>query len=147
MSFNIFGPTQKRDITVGYISTDRGYIQNVSILDANNYAFKNPGTIFIVQTRDGVKYFNINDVNNLKPDDIIPSNTAADGACQGVVGLNPQTIGDAVAIGKRTDGGTLDPGDDKLLVAGDVGVTGSLFVSSSITTQGDIRIPATNKRP
>jgi hypothetical protein len=52
---------------------------------------------------------------------------------------------DAVAIGKRADAGTLDPGDDKLLVAGDVGVTGSLFVSSSITTQGDIRIPATNK--
>lgn len=106
MSFNIFGPTQKRDITVGYISTDRGYIQNVSILDANNYAFKNPGTTFIVQTRDGVKYFNINDVNNLKPDDIIPSNTAADGTCQGVVGLNPQTIGDAVAIGTGSPGNT-----------------------------------------
>ena len=109
MSFNIFGPTQKRDITVGYISTDRGYIQNVSILDANNYAFKNPGTIFIVQTRDGVKYFNINDVNNLKPDDIIPSNTAADGTCQGVVGLNPQTIGDAVAIGTGSPGNTSNP--------------------------------------
>lgn len=82
MSFNIFGPTQKRDITVGYISTDRGYVQNVSILAANNYAFKNPGTIFIIQTRDGVKYFNINEVNNLKPEDILPSNTAADGTCQ-----------------------------------------------------------------
>ena len=45
---------------------------------------------------------------------------------------------DAVAIGRRADAGTLDPGDDKLLVAGDVGVTGSLFVSSSITTQGNI---------
>lgn len=104
MSFNIFGPTQKRDITVGYISTDRGYVQNVSILAANNYAFKNPGTIFIIQTRDGVKYFNINEVNNLKPEDILPSNTAADGTCQGVVGLSPQVIGDVVAIGTGSPG-------------------------------------------
>ena len=106
MSFNIFGPTQKRDITVGYISTDRGYVQNVSILAANNYAFKNPGTIFILQTRDGVKYFNINEVNNLKPEDILPSNTAADGTCQGVVGLSPQIIGDVVAIGTGSPGNT-----------------------------------------
>ena len=106
MSFNIFGPTQKRDITVGYISTDRGYVQNVSILAANNYAFKNPGTIFIIQTRDGVKYFNINEVNNLKPDDILPSNTAADGTCQGVVGLTPQVIGDIVEPGNGSPGNT-----------------------------------------
>ena len=106
MSFNIFGPTQKKDIQVGYISTDRGYIQNVSILAANNYAFKNPGTTFIVETRDGVKYFNINEVNNLKPEDILPSNTAADGTCQGVVGLSPQTIGNAVAIGTGSPGNT-----------------------------------------
>jgi len=134
MSFNIFGPTQKKDIQVGYISTDRGYIQNVSILAANNYAFKNPGTVFIVETRDGVKYFNINEVNNLKPDDIIPSNTAADGTCQGVVGLTPEVIGDAVAIGTGSPGNTSNPHD--FLPRGPSGGTTPPFPTGTSTGTG-----------
>ena len=41
MSFDLFGPTKKRDIRVGYISTDRGYIKGITVLEANKCAFKN----------------------------------------------------------------------------------------------------------
>lgn len=108
MSFNLFGPTQKRDIKVGYISTDRGYVKGISIYEANKYAFKNPGTTFILETRDSTRYLNINDVNNLTIEDIIPKKTAADGTCPGVVGLTPQVIPDDI-IGTGGPGNTIDP--------------------------------------
>ena len=92
MSFDLFGPTKKRDIRVGYISTDRGYIKGITVLEANKYAFKNPGTVFILETRDSTRYLNINDVNKLTPQDVIPSNTSGDGTCSGIVGLNPKVI-------------------------------------------------------
>ena len=92
MSFDLFGPTKKKDIRVGYISTDRGYIKGITILEANKYAFKNPGTVFILETRDSTRYLNINDVNNLTPQDIIPSNTSSEGTCSGIVGLNPKAV-------------------------------------------------------
>ena len=92
MSFDLFGPTKKRDIRVGYISTDRGYIKGITVLEANKYAFKNPGTVFILETRDSTRYLNINDVNKLTPQDVIPSNTSGEGTCSGIVGLNPKVI-------------------------------------------------------
>ena len=92
MSFDLFGKTQKRDIRVGYISTDRGYVRGITILEANKYAFKNPGTVFILQTRDNTRYLNINEVNNLTAEDIIPSNTSGEGTCSGIVGLDPKII-------------------------------------------------------
>ena len=92
MSFDLFGKTQKRDIRVGYISTDRGYVRGITILEANKYAFKNPGTVFILQTRDSTRYLNINEVNNLTPEDVLPSNTSGEGTCNGIVGLSPKII-------------------------------------------------------
>tara|TARA_R100001594_G_scaffold82215_1_gene116696 strand:+ start:10005 stop:14081 length:4077 start_codon:yes stop_codon:yes gene_type:complete len=68
--FNIFGPSTKCDVKVGYISTDRGYISGVGIHDANVYAKKNPGTTFIFQTRENIRYLNINEVNKLNADDL-----------------------------------------------------------------------------
>ena len=68
--FNIFGPPTKCDIKVGYISTDRGYIQGVRIHDANAYAKKIPRTSFIFQTSEKIEYLNINEVNKLTPDDM-----------------------------------------------------------------------------
>ena len=73
-SFNIFGPATKEGIRVGYISTDRGMVDNVSVRDANIYAKKDPGTVFIYKTRDSdnklvTNYLNINDVNKLDPTD------------------------------------------------------------------------------
>jgi hypothetical protein len=79
MSFDIFGASQKDTISVGYISTDRGYIQNVNVKDANLYAQKNPGTQFIFTTRNFVKYLNINEVNKLTPDDLLVDEKTCDG--------------------------------------------------------------------
>jgi len=91
MSFNLFGPTTKKDIRVGYISPERGYVKNISILEANEYAFLNPGTMFILETRDSTRYLTINEVNNLTPQDILPQKTAADSTCDGLTGLTPET--------------------------------------------------------
>ena len=79
MSFDLFGKTQKKDIRVGYISTDRGYVKGITILEANKYAFLNPGTVFILQTRDSTRYLNINEVNKLTSEDVLPSNTSGEG--------------------------------------------------------------------
>ena len=53
-TFNIFGPVTKKEIRVGYISTDRGYIQSVDLCEANRYEKNNPGTTFIYENRDKV---------------------------------------------------------------------------------------------
>ena len=89
MSFNLFGPATKCDIRVGYIDPDLGYVKEVSIHDANEYAFKNPGTTFIFETRDGIRYLNINEVNNLTANDLLPKKNAAD-SCEGIIGLDPR---------------------------------------------------------
>ena len=52
---NLFSKAGKKDIRVGYISTDRGYVNNVSIYEANKYAKLEPGTQFIVSNRDEVR--------------------------------------------------------------------------------------------
>ena len=69
-TFDIFGaPTA---ISFGYISSDRGYVQGVTRCEANDYAKKNPGTVFIVKNRDFVKYLDINEVNKFTAEDMIP---------------------------------------------------------------------------
>ena len=77
-TFNIFSPPTKEGIDVGYISSDRGYIQNVTICEANEYAKSNPGTVFIVRNREVVKYLGINEVNTLNPEDLIPQGAVDD---------------------------------------------------------------------
>jgi hypothetical protein len=72
MSVNLFGPPNKNDIRVGYIDPSLGYIENITICQANEYASNNPGTTFIF--RDGnnnVRYLNINKVNELTANDLI----------------------------------------------------------------------------
>ena len=108
MSFDLFGKTQKRDIRVGYISTDRGYVKGITILEANKYAFLNPGTVFILETRDSTRYLNINEVNTLTPEDILPKNTSGEGTCKGIVGLNPQVFSPDNLPGSG-QGTTIDP--------------------------------------
>jgi len=73
MSFNIFDFPKNSDVTVGYIDPTLGYVSSVSICDANEYARKNPGTTFIFETRDGIRYLNINEVNKLTPKDLASS--------------------------------------------------------------------------
>jgi len=89
MSFNLFGPATKCDIRVGYIDPDLGYVKEVSIHDANRYAFKNPGTTFIFETRDNIRYLNINEVNNLSPNDLLPKDNKSEGTCNGISLLSP----------------------------------------------------------
>ena len=67
-TFNLFGPITKDDIRVGYISTDRGYVEGRSICDANLHAQKNPGAVFIFKPdRTTVEFLSINEVNKLDP--------------------------------------------------------------------------------
>ena len=84
MAFELFGSAKREDIRVAYISPDRGLVENVSICDANAYAKLNPGTIFIFKKRDKIQYLNINGVNALTPDDMLP----AEGECEGITGLD-----------------------------------------------------------
>ena len=84
MTFELFGPAKREDIRVAYISPDRGLVENVSICDANAYAKLNPGTIFIFKKRDKIKYLNINGVNALTPDDMLPEEEE----CPGITGLD-----------------------------------------------------------
>jgi hypothetical protein len=91
MSFDLFGPATKCDIRVGYISTDRGFVDHVGIHEANQYAQLNPGTQFIFRNREKVQYLNINEVNKLQPEDMLPKSNAGEGGdCKGIVGLNPE---------------------------------------------------------
>ena len=85
-SFNIFGPATKNDIRLGYIDPDRGYVTNVSILEANRYASLNPGSIFILENRDVTRYITINEVNALTPDEAL---TVDGNVCEGIRGLRP----------------------------------------------------------
>ena len=88
MSFELFGPETKCDISVGYISTDRGLVEGVNLYEANQHAKLNPGTQFIFRNRDKVEYININEVNKLTPDMMLPNKTSATDSCSGIVGLN-----------------------------------------------------------
>ena len=91
IKFDIFGDlksTKKSSIRVGYISSETGYVSDVTVLEANRYAKKNPGTAFIIENRDGVRYLNINEVNKLDANfDLIVKNNSVDETCQPVIGL------------------------------------------------------------
>ena len=78
-SFDIFGPPTKDGIKVGYISTTRGMVEGVSILDANKHAKKDPGTVFIYRTRKSTQILNINEVNELQPNDESIPDSCEDG--------------------------------------------------------------------
>lgn len=80
MSFNLFGPATQNSIHVGYISTERGFVDGVTVCEANDYAKLNPGVRFIFRTRDSIRYLGINDVNRLSPNDLASS----EGECPGI---------------------------------------------------------------
>ena len=72
MSFNLFAQPTRDDIRVGYIDPVFGYVEGVTICEANEYAKNNPGTTFLF--RDGnntIRYLNINEVNGLSPNDLV----------------------------------------------------------------------------
>ena len=114
MSFDIFGSASKKDIRVGYVDPERGYVSNVSLHDANVYAKLNPGTTFVFKNRDVIKYLNINQVNALTPEDLLPSNSSEN--CEGVTGLD--IYGDN-PVGPGGGGTGTDVGSDGTIVEGD----------------------------
>ena len=92
--FNIFqksneidSETKKSNIRVGYIDKKLGYVKNVSIKEAKRVAKDDPGKTFILENRDGVKYLNINEVIDLKFEDVLPNKPAKSKDCNPVEGL------------------------------------------------------------
>jgi hypothetical protein len=72
---SLLGPTPRSAITVGYIDPTLGYIDNVSINDANKYAQVNPGTVFIFFDGDNnLRFLTITEVNSLTYSDLISNN-------------------------------------------------------------------------
>ena len=68
------------NIKVGYISETDGYIQNVSIADANAYAELNPDTEFIfIDGDEKVKFLTIGEVNALTPKNLLRSDPCLTG--------------------------------------------------------------------
>ena len=68
------------NIKVGYISETDGYIQNVSIADANAYAKLNPDTEFIfIDGDEKVRFLTINEVNALTPKNLLRSDPCLTG--------------------------------------------------------------------
>ena len=86
--FSLSGPNTKCNITVGYISSERGFVDGVGVYEANYIAKLNPGIQFIFRNRDFVKYLNINEVNALTPNMMLPEKRSGAGSCSGIVGLN-----------------------------------------------------------
>ena len=73
-------PTSFDNIKVGYISETDGYIQNVSIADANSYAQLNPETEFIfIDGDEKVRFLTINEVNGLTPKNLLRSDPCLTG--------------------------------------------------------------------
>ena len=71
MSFNLFASPTQNDINVGYIDPTLGYVSDVSVCEANDYAKNNPGTTFIFRDGDNnIRYLNINEVNSLSATDL-----------------------------------------------------------------------------
>ena len=93
VEFDLFGPVQKKDIRVGYIDPDRGYVTGATICEANAHAKLNPGSQFILNNRDSVRFLSINEVNDLTPSDAfdstgVPGNSTGV-ECEGVTVDNP----------------------------------------------------------
>ena len=118
-TFNIFGPTPGwKNIRVGYISTDRGYVSGMDICAANAHAQKNPGSVFVYKpNRKKVQFLNINEVNSLKLD---PSRANTDTTCPDGLQLESTCKGaEVVFIGGGGVGVTANPviGDDGSVMA------------------------------
>ena len=129
---NLFGPSTEDNIKVGYISTTRGYVTGVGVNDANIYAKKDPGTTFILQNRDYIKYLNINEVNALTPE--VLEATAEE--CKGVEWDAPVDTPEVIFSGGGGVGVVGNPvfGTDGALIAVDL-VSGGFGYKYAPTTK------------
>ena len=68
------------NIKVGYISETDGYVQNVSLSDANTYAELNPDTEFVfIDGDEKVRFLTISEVNALTPKNLLRSDPCITG--------------------------------------------------------------------
>ena len=133
---NLFGPSTEDNIRVGYISTTRGYVTGVGINDANKYAKKDPGTKFILQNRDYIKYLNINEVNKLTPE--VLESTAEE--CKGVEWEAPLEEPEVIFSGGGGVGVVGNPvfGEDGALLAVDLISGGFGYKYAPVTKLRDV---------
>ena len=76
----IFKEVSEDDIKVGLIDPILGYVVEVSICEANDYAKDNPGTAFIFRdANNSIQYLNINEVNALTPEVLVSSASTCSG--------------------------------------------------------------------
>ena len=122
VEFNMFGEVRPQDIRVGYIHPDRGYVTGVTICEANTHAKLNPGSQFIIKTRDNVRFMNINDVNNLTANTAynttgLPQNGHQ--TCEGITFDNPPSAPKVEFAGGGGVGAKGNPvvGDDGAVLA------------------------------
>ena len=81
--FNLTAPVTTAAIKVGFIDGATGYEYDYTICEANAYAQKNPGTVFIFKDGDNnIRYLNINEVNKLTPNDTLSTETDCGGLQQ-----------------------------------------------------------------
>ena len=120
-TFNLFGPIKPNDLTVGYISTDRGYQTGMTVCEANDYAKLNPGTTFIFKPdRKTVEFLNINQLNELSRN---PTDSTTDQSCPDGLDMNAEPEPTKVVfMGGGGVGAVANPvvGDDGALLAIDL---------------------------
>ena len=93
MSSNINAVLNRDQIRIGYVDPLLGFIDSVSICEANAYAQKNPGTTFIVTVnRSILKFLNINEVNRLTADQILTTDIDSCGGIQTFKECGPPKI-------------------------------------------------------
>ena len=79
-------PQLKMAFVLGMLILTEDMLLANRFMKVNVHASKNPGAVFILETRDRVKYLTINEVNELTVNDITPDQVA----CQdGIKGLRP----------------------------------------------------------
>ena len=115
--FDIFANDENANdgIRVGYIDSKRGYISGLSVYEANKYAERNPGTQFILATRDEVKYLNITGVNKLTNKSIIPKNSPRGIVNEGDGELDPcNTVRGFATDSEQSSRGDLDDNEPEI---------------------------------
>ena len=134
---NLFGDSTKDDIRVGYISTTRGYVTGVTVDEANIYAKKDPGTKFILQNRDYIKYISINEVNELTTEVLT---TETKDQCAGVQWEAPLEPAEVIFAGGGGVGVVGNPifGLDNSLLAVDLVSGGFGYKYAPVTTLKDV---------
>ncbi len=77
-SFNT--PISIDSIRVGYVDPSLGFVDGITVCQANDYAYKNPGTVFVFRDgRNNIQYLTINEVNKLTTTDIVSTASTCGG--------------------------------------------------------------------